>query len=243
MLTSPGPKILIWDVETSYMLLRGYDMFPKHGYSLDAIERDWIMLGASWKWLGDVSTKSVSVSPKRPESDYEVISMLHTVLSEADILIGHNADGFDYKKFNARAIVHGFDPICPKKTVDTLKLARRYFKFTSNKLRYIARVLGVEDKDESPEWAKCIAGDPEALRYMRQYNRQDVITTEQVYLKLRGYHNTHPDLNKISPIRDVIGEEVHACPKCQSTHVQSRGKSSANKSKYQCMDCRGWHSK
>ena len=219
-------------------------MAPKYRYSIDAIEKDWIMLGAAWKWLGDKETKSVSVSPKRPENDYQVIEILHTVLSDADMLIGHNSDAFDYKKFNTRAIKHGFHPISPKKTVDTLKLARKHFKFTSNKIRYIANYLGVEDKDESPDWVKCISGDEEALRYMRQYNRQDVITTEQVYLKLRGYHQTHPDIGLL--IRDVTGSEVHTCPKCGSTSIQSRGKMytvRTTKNRYSCNDCGGWHTK
>lgn len=225
------------------MLLRGYEMFPKHGYPVSAIEKDWIMLGAAWKWLHEPNAKCVSVSPKRPDNDYEVISILHTVLSEADVLIGHNSDGFDYKKFNTRAIKHGLPPIQPKKTIDTLKIARRYFKFTSNKLRYIADFLGVEGKDESPDWPKCVAGDEEALRYMREYNKQDVIATEQVYLKLRSYHNTHPDLNHICPVRDVSGELIHLCPKCQSPDMQSRGTTFSRgkvRKRMQCNNCGGW---
>lgn len=240
------PKILIWDVEKSYMLLRGYDMFPKHGYSLNAIEKDWIMLGAAWKWLGQVSVKSVSVSPKNPTNDYEVISILHTVLSEADVLIGHNSDAFDYKSFNARAIVHDFQPIGPKKTIDTLKLARKHFKFTSNKLAYISKLLGGEGKDESPDWPACIAGDEEALRYMRQYNRRDVLETEEVYLKLRGFHDNHPNVAPV--LRDVTGETVHLCPKCASPNIISRGDRYGSKGKrlgrkYSCTDCGGWHTR
>jgi len=238
------PKTLIWDVETSYMLLRGYDLYPKGGFSPTAIERDWFMLGAAWKWLGETETKAVSVNPRSPQNDYQVIEVLHSVLSEAEILIGHNSDNFDYKKFNTRAIKHGFHPISPKKTIDTLKLARKHFKFSSNQLRYIADFLEVAEKDESPDWAACIAGDEEALRHMRKYNRQDVITTEQVYLKLRGFHNTHPNMNVINPVKDVAGESVHVCPKCLSPHLQSRGYAYSRgklKTRYQCMECGGWH--
>ena len=103
-----------------------------------------------------------------------VIKTLHDVLSEADIIIAHNGDKFDSKKFNTRAIAYGLPPIEPKKSVDTLKIARRRFAFTSNKLSYLAKFLGVESKDESPDWDKVLAGDEQELRYMRQYNRKEV---------------------------------------------------------------------
>lgn len=216
----PEPKTLIWDVECSTMRveMETYDLSVRHRSRLnDAdITRDWIMLGAAWKWLGDDNISVVSVSPKDPLNDYEVIRKLYNAIDEADILVGHNSDSFDLKKFNTRALRYRMPPILKRQSVDTLKLARQHFKFSSNKLRYVAKFLGVEDKDESPDWPKCLAGDADELRYMRQYNKQDVITTEQVYLELRGYHERHPDANRYHEITDIEGKPVHLCPKCSS---------------------------
>ncbi len=246
-----GPKVLIWDIETSSidLLVRQYDLKSFAGrHDPSKIVRDWVMLGASWKWHGSPHVKSVSVSSKDTANDYEVVSILHTVLDEADILVGHNSDAFDLKKFNTRAIKYGFSPIAPKKSYDTLKIARKYFRFTSNKLRYVADYLGLEAKDESPDWDKCLLGDENELRYMRQYNRQDVITTEQVFDKLRSYHNTGPDLNTIRPMVDVLDKPVHTCPACQSPDLR-RDKPKFNKSGklvgylYQCLSCERWSQK
>lgn len=233
------PKILTWDVETSYMVME-YNTYDLKVYlsrhSIDHIKEDWFMLGAAWKFLGDKSVGCISVCPKDPKNDYEVIQVLHDVLSQADIIIGHNSDAFDIKKFNARAIKHGLPPIAPKKTIDTLKIARQNFKFSSNTLRYICNYLGLEAKDESPNWVKCVEGDDEELRYMRKYNKQDVIVTEQLYLKLRAYMKNHPNLNTFT------GEDN--CPTCGSDELlikqDHRHTRTGKYEQFQCAGCGAW---
>jgi DNA polymerase elongation subunit (family B) len=245
--TPPALKILTYDVETSYMTLEynSYDLrvnLKRH--SIDHIKRDWWMLGAAWKWLGDKEVDCISVNPKDPENDYGVILKLHEVLSQADILVGHNSDAFDYKKFNARAILYNLPPIQPKQSIDTLKIARQNFKFSSNTLRYIADVLGVGMKDESPDWDKVIAGCPEALRYMRKYNKQDVIVTEKVYLKLRPYMKNHPNLNVYLDLKAPDGSPIPCCKSCGSVNIlrsESHKYTRAGKyAYYQCGDCGSW---
>lgn len=238
-------KLLFWDVETSTMELvyQSYELRTRLKYHpIDHIKRDWIMLGAAWKYE-DEKPKCISVSPQDPLNDFEVIKTLHGVLSDADILCGHNSDAFDYKKFNARSIFYDLPPIMPKQTIDTLKIARKYFKFSSNQLRYIANYLGLDAKDSSPDWDKCLAGDKAALRYMRQYNKQDVIVTEQVYKKLRPFMENHPNMNLYRPIYDTAGNPVDACPKCGSTDLVRQGfkfTTAGKRQKYQCKACFGW---
>lgn len=241
------PKILLWDVETSDMELsiRSYELKCNiKRFPIESIKRDWTMLGASWKLLGPENRVScISVSPQNPLDDTAVVYKLHEVLSDADILIGHNGDAFDYKKFNTRAIILGLPPIAPKQTIDTLKIARKYFRFTSNKLRYIAKVLGVDAKDESPDWEKVINGDPEELRYMRSYNKQDVIVLEGLYDRLRAYHHTHPNLGVYIDLRDTGGERVDVCPTCASPSIKTRGYSytkTGKKRRYCCDSCGAW---
>jgi DNA polymerase III epsilon subunit-like protein len=166
--------------------------------------------------------------------------MLHAILDQADIIIGHNSDRFDIRKFNARAIKHGFTPIGKKVTIDTLKLARRTFDFTSNTLGYLATYLGVGHKENRPDWDAILNGDSEAIAYMRMYNKQDVVVTEQVYKKLMGWHEGHPDLNKIYPVRDTAGHAVLLCPTCQSPNTIKDGCSytlKGKKQRHQCTSC------
>lgn len=235
------PKILFWDVECSTVELRvqTYDLKNYNRYyDHRDITRDWHLLGAAWKFIQDESPQAISVRPDDPLNDYGVVTTLHKVLSEADILCGHNSDAFDLKKFNTRALFHGLPPIPPKQTIDTLKAARKHFKITSNSLAYLARFLGLEAKDESPDWDLCLAGDAEALRYMRAYNKQDVVVTEQVYMKLRPFMTTHPNAALYTH-----GTHHDTCPKCGSDDLMKQGHkfTAAGKyQQYQCRNCGTW---
>lgn len=202
------------------------------------------MLGAAWKLIDGEQVQCVSVSPKDPLNDYEVVCRLHKALNSADVLIGHNSDNFDIKKFNTRAIQYGLDPIQGKKQIDTLKIARKYFKFTSNKLRYIAQYLGVGEKDESPDWDLILAGDRAEIKRMREYNKQDVVVTEAVYKRLRDWHVTHPDVSTVT--RDIEGVAIDKCPRCDSAHVVKcgtgplikAGQVRGFKQRHKCQDCK-----
>jgi len=197
-------------------------------------------------YLDDDNPQVISVHPDSPLDDYEVAKKLHSVLSEADILIGHNSDSFDLKKVNTRFIYYDLPPISPKQSIDTLKVARKYFKFTSNRLSYICNYLKVgEYKDNAPNWRLVIEGCPKELRYMRKYNKQDVLATRALYLKLRSFHHTHPNVNSPA-VRDVSGELVTVCKKCQSGHYEKVKvrylASGRGRQQYRCLNCHGYWS-
>lgn len=237
-------QILYWDVETTdlELAIRTYQLKNSIRYFRpDTIRRDWSMLGASWAF-NDEKPQAISVSPKAPLDDEYVIKYMHGVLEKADVLIGHNSDNFDIKKFNTRAVFYGLPPLSPKVQIDTLKIARKYFKFTSNQLGYICQYLGLSAKDESPDWELCIDGDVQELRNMREYNKNDVIATRDLYKKLSAWHHTHPHLH--SGIHDVVGLKVDTCMKCGSPDLQQRGfrylASGRKRRKYKCNSCGGW---
>lgn len=237
------PQILYWDIETSSIDIkyRTYDLSVKiKRFDPETIERDWTMLSVAWAF-NDEPVKCIGVSPQNPLNDSEVVRQFHEVLCQADYIIGHNMDAFDLKKFNTRAAFYGLAPIGQKNSIDTLKIARKYFKFTSNKLRYVAKFFQIDQKDDSPDWDKCLEGDSEALSYMRQYNKQDVEVTRQLYKALAPYHTTHPDMNVKAPVKDGLGNLVqNVCPVCLSGHTHKRGKVFRSKKavqSYSCQDC------
>lgn len=239
------PKVLFWDIETTdiELAIRTYGLKNHIRYfNHKDIQRDWTMLGAAWKFQGDKNPSVVSVKSDDVFNDEGVVRVLYEVLKEADALVGHNSDAFDLKKFNTRAIIYGLPPLHIKtsQTVDTLKLARRYFKFTSNTLSYIADYLGVDAKDQSPDWRLVMEGCDNELRYMREYNKQDVLVTEKVYDILRGYDQRHPNLNVIADVRDVSGEKVEVCRTCLSPDLISDGYSytqTGKKKRHKCKNC------
>jgi hypothetical protein len=195
------------------------------------------LICAAWKWLGEKEVRAAWIDPERPDDDRALIGELYDVLSAADVLVAHNGDEFDLVKFRARAIFHGLPPIPPIPTIDTLKIARKEFKFNSNRLDYLGNFLGIGRKIPTSFklWLKVMAGDPDALETMVRYNKQDVRLLERVYLTLRPYIKNHPNEN-------LFGE-VECCPTCGSKHFTRRGfkaQRTTRRQQYQCSKCGAW---
>ncbi len=202
------------------------------------------MLSFSYKWLGEqkIHTHALNDYPgykKNLEDDYHLVNDLHKLFYAADILIAHNGDRFDIRKANARFIKYGLKPPSPSKSIDTLKAARKYFQFESNRLNDLGAYLGLGKKLPTTGfdlWRRTMAGETKAWDLMKRYNRRDVVLLEKVYLKLRPYMATHPNLG--------LYQDRPCCPACQSMNVQRRGVivSAARKYvRYQCQSCGNWN--
>jgi len=145
----------------------------------------------------------------------------------------HNCDRFDIKKINSKFIEHGLGPTKPYRTIDTLKVARKNFSFSSNKLEALARKFGFESKNSTDFnlWKACMKGDKEALIRMSLYCDQDVLITEKVFMKLLPWIK---DLNiGVYNIDDEI-----RCPACGSNHLKEAGFHYTSISKYQAYRCK-----
>lgn len=236
------PKILIWDIETSLMGLASFGL--KNDYIQPSnILTDWHIICACWKELGKNKVYAVSTldDPKRfarnPHDDYYVIKTLRDLIAGYDIIVHHNGDSFDIKKLNARIIYHRLPPLPPILMVDTKKEACKIAKFSSNKLEYLAKHLGLENKlGTAPGlWLKVMRGDKKAIKDMVTYNKGDVVTLEQVYLALLPYMKSHPN---------VARGDTFECPKCGSDNVQLRGtittRSGITYHRYVCKECGAW---
>jgi hypothetical protein len=104
------------------------------------------------------------------------------------------------------------------RTLDTLKKSRQYFRFASNKLDYLGKVLNVGrklDHEGMKLWIDiCEHKNKASLKKMIDYCIQDVAVLEDVYIALSPYiyHNTNMAVLK-------GGEKWH-CPECASQNVQ-----------------------
>lgn len=237
-------KILLLDLETAPSV--GY-VWGKYDQNVIAFERDWFILSFAYKWLDekDVVVHALpdykNYKPARAD-DKPLIADLWKVLDDADIVVAHNGDSFDIKKSNARFLTHGLPPPSSYKTVDTLKIARKHFKFDSNKLNDLGEYLGVGSKLKHlgfAIWRGCMAGDEASWKTMVEYNAQDVSLLEKIYLKLRPWAS-HPDVRLYS---DAALHHRTDCPSCGSTKTQRRGRIIARTRKYQrwnCQSCGTW---
>lgn len=232
----PEPRILFFDIETS--LSKGYffDLW-KEGNIVE-IESSWFMLSFSYKWADEKKVNVLALPDfpgyaKSPSCDKKLVIELHRLLSEADIVVAHNGDKFDLRKANARFIANGLKPPRPYRTIDTLKIARKYFKFDSNKLDSLGAYLGVGRKKPTTGkdlWLGCMRGDPRCWKQMADYNRQDTLLLERVYDKLKAWHATHPNLNHFT--------RAYACPVCQSAELRLDGYAFSGTGKRQRMACK-----
>lgn len=185
------PKILYYDIETSHAMVLSFGLFPDF-ISHDNILIDWHLFSAAWQWEGEKTIHAVALTddPERFDKDvhddYHVVKSLHAVLQEADYIVAHNGDKFDIKKLNTRIIKHGLSPLPPVKQIDTLKMARRFFCFTSNRLDYLGTFLGVGQKIRTSQelWVKAWLGEKKAIKEMKTYNKGDIVLLRDVYKKL-----------------------------------------------------------
>lgn len=241
MIKQNKTKILFLDIENSPNISYTWG---KYDQNVIDFQQEWYMLSFAYKWFGDKTTRAFSLPDfktykKEKSNDGLLLKQLWMLLDEADIIIGHNVDRFDIRKINARLLAHGYPPPSPYKTVDTLKVARKYFFMNSNKLAHIGRYLGVGEKIATGGfdlWLSCMGGDMKAWKKMVEYNKNDVTLTERVYKQLQPWIATHPNVNALTGVKE-------ACPKCGEKDLQRRGyaiSGSGKRQRFQCVSCGGW---
>lgn len=227
-------KVLLLDIETAPLVADVWGMWQQN-VGLNQIVYDWYILSWAAKWADGKRVFYADQSKAANiEDDSEMLRGLWSLLDEADIVVAHNGSRFDIPKINARFVKAGLPPPSPYRQVDTLKLAKAKFKFTSNRLAYLAKFLGVEEKEEHHAfpghllWTEVRKGNAKAWREMRKYNIQDVDTLEQVYMRLRAWDSKHPNL----------GVDGGVCPVCGESHsLEKRGFAYTNGGKYQRYVC------
>jgi RNase_H superfamily len=237
------PRVLLYDIENAPTLGWVWDLYETN---VVAVEAEWYMLSFAWKWLDETRTHVLALDDfpgyeRHPEDDKHLVKALHALFDEAEVTIAHNGDRFDRRKANARFLVHGMLPPSPYRTIDTLKVARRHFMFSSNKLGDLGQVLGLGGKAETGGWRTwrgCMAGDPKSWATMKKYNKQDVNLLEQIYRKLLPWIDNHPNMATLSGKPD-------SCPKCGAPGASLivrgwRTLSTLSYPRLQCRKCGGY---
>lgn len=240
-----APSIILLDIETAPLTGYAWEMFDAR--ILKVLEPTKI-ISVAWKELHDPDIKVKCIADykgyKRGEvNDKQLIQDTWKIIDRADILIGHHSDSFDLKKLNSRFVYHGLTAPSNYKSIDTKKVASKYFAFDSNSLDNLGKYFGIGEKVKNGGfdlWVSCIEqGDPKAWDLMKKYNAQDVVLLEKLYMKLRPFIANHPNLPAIS------GKLGLSCPTCESVNVQKRGFSATRtgrKQRYSCQDCGAWSS-
>lgn len=214
-----GPRILLIDIETAYMVVSGIWALKQNGYiQPDRIVKDWSILCYAAKWLFEPNVMGKSVTPEEAinRTEKSIIKDIWDLLDEAQIVVTQNGINFDIRALNTKFIKHGLPPPSKFQNVDTKVVAASIFRFPSNKLDYLAKeLLGLEGKIEMriEDWDKCLDeslnGNQAALDKMLFYCKNDIAPLlEDLYLKFRPWVPGHPNLNLFT------GENIERCPRC-----------------------------
>lgn len=244
--TRSKAKILLIDIETSFMLAGVWGRRDQN-ISMDQVFQDTYVLTWAAKWLDKkkMMSDALYLHPKTYKkdrtNDRAILETIWKLLDEADYVIGHNGQKFDVPVLNARFIQHGMTPPSPYIVIDTLLMARRRFRFSSNKLDDLGRALKVGRKTDTGGfklWTDIVMhGDMKAFKHMLAYNKQDVRLLESVYNILKAWDTQHPNTNLLE------GDDKLQCNACGSAKLQRRGlaRTGANVyQRFQCQDCGAW---
>ena len=193
-------KELYIDIECTPNKLYNYGLkVPSKYIHHDNIISNWVILAWTAKWIYDDNKSYITycLTPQEIKAwhngaddvDKRIMSPLREMINNADVVWGHNVDGFDLKMINTRLLKHRFDPYYKPTVRDTLKYARSTFRHDSNTLDFLLKYHFGEGKVEIDRavWNKCLEGDKKALAHMVKYNIGDVKKGIDVVKLMRGW--------------------------------------------------------
>jgi RNase_H superfamily len=174
-----------------------------------------------------------------------MIQRLHEIYNLADGVITYNGANYDTKWIKGEFVKAELPPPSPFKDIDLYRVVRKHFNFAFKKLGWVCTELGMEGKADSggmETWIECIypssrdAGR-KARADMKNYNCIDTVRTEQLYERLRGWIDSHPNM----ALYAEDGQE--RCARCGSDDIHWRGVYRAatySYPRFQCQKCGGW---
>lgn len=239
MLAKPARslKILTLDIENRPNVVHTWGLFNVN-VSLNQVITPAGTFGVAYKWYGESKTHFLS---DHHTGHDEMIRKTHQLMSEADIIVGFNHVGFDVPHLNREFALAGLGLPKPSANVDLLKVVRKQFRFTSNKLDFVSQQFGLGSKTQHEGhglWVRCLEDDPSAWELMRKYAMQDVALTEQLYDTLRAYIPNHPHVGQWTG-------DPWSCPSCGHKDVSKNRQGNAHTMvqqyrQYQCENCGTW---
>lgn len=228
-------RVLLLDIETAPNVAYVWGLWDQNISTNQLVSNSHILCWSA-KWLGE---REVMHSSLFRTNQKDMLEQIHALMSEADAVVHYNGNKFDIPTLNREFLTTGMEPPSPSKQIDLLRIVRRQFKFSSNKLDFVCQTLGLGNKVEHKGmdlWRDCLANVPAAWKIMERYNSRDVVLLEKLYHKVLPWIPGHPNNNLYSPVKE-------GCPRCGSVKYQKRGvahTATMSYIRYQCQSCHGW---
>lgn len=225
-------RVLFLDIETKPAVVVSFGIRDQH-ITHKQILKDGGVICVGLKWADEKRAKVFSVWEHGHRG---MLDAVHAALDEADAVATYNGAAFDLPKLQGEFLLAGMPP-APQVTQIDIYRAVRKLGFISNKLDYIAQLLGLGGKVKHEGldlWLKVMDGDEKAQKRMARYCAGDVMLTQAVYDRVRAYITNHPHLGTTRQMD---------CGACGSSRTQARGwhRSKASiRQRYQCQACGSW---
>ena len=228
-------KILFLDIETAPLRAFVWSRW-KQNVGLSQTISEWFMISWSAKWVNDDYVYSDVLSPREAvrEDDKRICNSLWYILNEADTVVTHNGISFDHKRINTRFLLNELMPTKPFRIIDTLRVIKDNFAFSSNKLDNLLIQFNLPRKLHTnfELWSDCLDGSLEALTEMETYNKNDVVTLEKAFDRLKPWIKNFPNYVLYNELSDAM-----VCPTCGDVHLSDIGYYTTGVSKYKMYRC------
>jgi len=228
------PKVLLLDTETAPLKVYSFEIrktFIPH----EAIIDDSFLICWSAKYLFDSNMMSdvLTSEEAKDKDDSRIIKSIWKLMETADVIIAHNAKRFDLPYLNYRFVMNGLNPPSPYQTIDTLDKSKKHFRFTSNRLDYLGMLIRNKGKIKTDLslWRGCLNGDQTSLDNMVAYNKEDVALLEDVYVFIRPFIHSHPNMAIYQESKEP------SCPTCGSVDITECGHYTTMVNRYLAFRC------
>lgn len=228
-------KILFFDIECSPALYYGYGLYDQN-IPIQSIVENPRMIAFTAKWYGK---KKIHAFSEYHQSRREMLDEMHSMLDEADVVIGWNSKRFDTKWVNSEFMVEGMKPPSPYKQIDLMQEVKRNARFISNKLDYISqRLLSDQKIDYSMLNMWRIVNNPNTSEEVRKkewnammrYARKDTALLEPLFEELL------PWIKMPHPVNSGDPDSCHNC----GGRLRTNGFAPTLNGKYtrlRCVEC------
>jgi hypothetical protein len=224
------PRLLVLDIETAPAELWGWALYNQN-FGVEQIKADPYILCVGYQWLGEGGPECLTLWELGPEVMH---ARTRELLQLADGVITKNGVKFDYPWIKAEFAKYKIAPPKLPTHIDLDKVAKKEFRFLSNKLDYILQYLDIGSKVDTGGfklWREVMEGKEAARKKMVRYCKHDVRQTGRLYNRLKGFITNHPAMRSLGST---------ACPTCQSKKTKKDGirrTACFHIQQHQCNDC------
>jgi len=187
----PDKKVMVYDIETSRIQADIWGT-GKQYINHTQLRNETTIISIAWKWIGE--DKVYHLTWDENHCDKQMVQEFLTQYNKASMVVGQNNNSFDNKLINTRAAKHRLHVDRFVKSFDIYRMAKRYFRLPSYSMAYMAKYFGLTLKQSHEGiwmWEMIEHGTEEEkaeyLQKMVDYNKGDIVTTEELYMTLKPY--------------------------------------------------------